>query len=75
MFFARVSAWADPLDNVVAEAEREAARSGLNGLDALHVAAATLLGADELVTTERPGKPIHRATGVRVVSIHPAADG
>lgn len=74
-FFDRVSAWAMPLDRVVAEAEQEAARSGLNGLDALHVAAAVVLRADELVTTERSGKPIHRATGVRVVSIYPAAVG
>lgn len=70
-FFARVVAWAEPLDRVVAEAEREAARLGLNALDALHVAAAALLGADELVTTEGPTKPIHRATGVQVVTIHP----
>ncbi len=74
-FFDRVSARAGPLDRVVAEAEQEAGRSGLNGLDALHVAAAVVLRADELVTTERSGKPIHPVTGVRVVSIYPAAVG
>ena len=68
-FFDRVVAWADPLDRVVEQAEREAARHGLNALDALHVAAAALLGADELVTTEGVRKPIHRATGVKVVAI------
>lgn len=68
-FFARVVAWAEPNAEVVERAEREAARHGLNALDALHVAAAGLLGAAELVTTEGPRKPIHRATSVRVIGI------
>ena len=68
-YFSRVVAWAEPIDELVRLAEREAARYGLSALDALHVTAAAMLGAGELVTTERQGKPIHRATGVRVVSI------
>jgi hypothetical protein len=43
-------------------------------MDALHVAAAALVGATELITTEKPNKPIHRATSVRVVSIQPGGD-
>jgi len=66
-YFDRVAAWADDADAVVRLAEQEAARYGLNALDALHVAAAILRGADELVTIEGPRKPIHRAAGVRVV--------
>lgn len=58
-FFAGVSVWAEPVERVVEIAEREAARHGLKALDALHVAAAILLGADELITTEGPRKPIH----------------
>ena len=72
-FFARVVAWAEPTELVVAQAEREAARHGLNALDTLHAAAAALLDADELVTTETPRRPIHRATSVKVVSIRTAA--
>ena len=39
---------------------REASRSPVSGIDALHVAAAHLLEADELITTEKPGKAIHK---------------
>ncbi len=35
-------------------------------MDALHVAAAALLKADELVTVEKPRKSIYRARAVRV---------
>lgn len=68
-FFARIASWAHPGDALLDLAEQEAARSGLNALDALHIAAAQLLGADEFVTTESPRKPIHRTTSVRVVAI------
>jgi predicted nucleic acid-binding protein len=73
-FFARkVVAWAEPLDRVVQEAFAEAARSGLAAMDALHVAAAALLGADELVTTERPERSLFRVTAIKIRSIHPGA--
>ena len=36
-------------------------------MDALHIAAAHLLGADEFITTERPGKSIYRTSLVRVL--------
>lgn len=68
-YFSRVVAWAEPIDELVVLAERETARHGLSALDALHLTAAEMLGAEEFVTTERIGKPIHRATGVRVVAI------
>lgn len=68
-FFARVTDWAGSLDLLAEMAEREPIRYGLNGMDALHVAAATMLGADELVTTEGPRKPIHRVSGIRVVAV------
>lgn len=64
-----VGEWA-PLDaNLFALAERVAAQHGLHALDSLHVAAAILLGADELVTTEGPTKPLHRVREIRVVAI------
>lgn len=68
-FFARVSIWAEPAERVVQVAEQAAADHGLNALDALHVAAAGLLGAEELVTTEGPHKPIRRVTNLRVTMI------
>ena len=68
-YFERVVAWAGPVDELVSREEHEAVRFGLSALDALHVAAAGMLGADELVTTEGPRKLIHRATNVRVVAI------
>jgi len=46
---------------------REAARSPVSGMDALHVAAAHLPRADEFVTTEKPGKAIYRNSLVPVV--------
>ena len=36
-------------------------------MDALHLAAAHLLKADEFITTERPGKSIYRSTLVEIV--------
>jgi len=72
-FFASVVAWAEPLDRLVRTAEQEAAKAGLALADALHVAAAVMLDADEFVTTERMGRAIYRVTGLRIRSIHPAA--
>lgn len=68
-FFQRVTTWAEPLDRIVELAEQVASRQGLNALDALHVASAILLDADELVTTERSDEPIHRVTSVNVVGL------
>ena len=70
-FFDAVIRWADILDGIVQEAFREAYSSGLAAMDALHVASAACLGAEELVTTERAEKPIHRTQLVKVVSISP----
>lgn len=68
-YFRSVAEWAEPLSAVVLQAEEEARRFGLSALDALHVASAVLLDADELITTESLGKPIHRVTSVRVVRL------
>lgn len=47
----------------------ESVKHGLGATDALHVAAAHLLGADELVTTEKPGKALYRTDLVKVVAL------
>jgi hypothetical protein len=46
---------------------REAAKAGVGPMDALHLAAAHLLRADEFFTTEKPSKSIHRSSLVKVV--------
>ena len=38
-------------------------------MDSLHLAAAFLSGADEFVTTERPGKPIYRSSLLTIVHL------
>ena len=61
--------WASDLNGLVNLAISESERHGLAAMDALHAAAALLLGADEFVTTEKPGKPIYRVDGFQVISI------
>ncbi|MFY9819848.1 MAG: hypothetical protein WAM82_00595 [Thermoanaerobaculia bacterium] len=69
-FFQSVETWA-PLETAFFEkALRVASDAGLSALDALHVAAALAVGADELITSEKPGKPIHRVQGITVRTIH-----
>ncbi len=47
-----------------------AKKHGLSAGDALNLAAAIRLGADEFVTSELPGKPVFRASGIKVISLH-----
>src|SRR5262245_49378544 len=51
-FFQVVSYWPSDTDLVVRYAYEIGVKLGLSALDALHLAAALKLGADELVTTE-----------------------
>jgi predicted nucleic acid-binding protein len=67
--FDAVTDWAESTDEIIERGYKEALAYGLAPLDALHVAAAVILGADELVTTEKGDKPIHRTAAVKVVSI------
>jgi len=43
----------------------------LGALDALHVAAAKLGGAEEFVTTERLGTALFRVIGLKMTTIRP----
>ncbi len=52
------------------EAMELARRHGIAAMDALHLAAAIRLGAEEFFTAEKPGKPMFRARGIKVKSIH-----
>jgi len=72
-FFSAVSVWATDLTAISDAALEEASRYGIEAMDALHVAAAAAVGAQELVTLEKPTRTIHRARAVKVVSLHPEA--
>jgi len=65
-FFSRVVSWEPASEALLADALREASRVPLSAMDAIHVAAAKRLGADELLTGEKPGKPLHQVKGLRV---------
>lgn len=58
-FFASVTVWVDSID-IIKLAYTLACQHGLGALDALHVAAAERAGA-ELVSAEKPTKPVYRA--------------
>jgi predicted nucleic acid-binding protein len=42
---------------------------GLAAMDALHIAAALSIGAEEFLTTEKPTKPMFQVSGIQVISI------
>lgn len=68
-FFATVSVWL-PFDLThLRRAMTEACDSGLTAMDAIHVVAAADSNCQELVTSEKPGKPIHRTKLIAVSSI------
>ncbi len=48
----------------------EACLLGLSGADAIHLAAAYEANADELVTLEKPTKPMYKSKLVKVVYLH-----
>ena len=65
-FFAGVVDWCEASEELVAAALAEAGAVPLSAVDAIHVAAAKQLKADELVTAERPGKPLHKVRDLSV---------
>jgi hypothetical protein len=58
-------------DALLKYALEEACITGIQGLDAVHIACAVFAGAEEFITSEKPTTPIHRTQKVRVISIHP----
>jgi len=70
-FFEAVSVWATDLSAIAEAALQEASSYGVEAFDALHIAAAAAVGAQELVTLEKPSRTIHRARAVKVVSLYP----
>lgn len=68
-FFSSVTLWATKLDEILQTGNRIASTYGLAAMDALHLAAALTVDAEEFVTTEKTTKPMHRVTEIPVVSI------
>ena len=70
-FFAANAMCIAPSTTLTNLAMEQAVKHGMSGMDALHVAAAVLAGAQELVTSEISTKPIHRTELIKVISIFP----
>jgi predicted nucleic acid-binding protein len=58
-------------DALIEYALAEGCKTGISGMDAIHIACAVLSGAQELITIEKANKPIHRTKLIKVVSILP----
>ena len=61
--------WAYASKRLMKLAYEEACATGLAALDALHVTAATVCGAVEMITTELPTKPMYRTTKVTLIHL------
>jgi predicted nucleic acid-binding protein len=68
-FFSAVIHWANDLEQIIQDAYQIACTYGLAAMDALHVAAALQIKADELITTEKSTKPMHRVREIQIISI------
>jgi predicted nucleic acid-binding protein len=68
-FFSDVIHWATDLEQIMQDAQQIACTYGLAAMDAIHVAAALQIKADQLITTEKPTKPMHRVTEIQIISI------
>ena len=68
-FFQGVTVWLTDVEQLTQSAYQLACTYGLSGLDALNVAAAIALQADEFITTEKPTKPMHRVPNLRFVTV------
>ena len=68
-FFSVVSHWATDLTIIIPNAQTIASRYGIAGMDAIHIAAAIAIAAEEFVTTEKPTKPMFRVTEIQITSI------
>lgn len=61
----------EPFSEALGQAALALAKKyGLAAGDALNLASAIRLGADEFITSELPGKPMFRVTGIKIKSLH-----
>lgn len=70
-YFQAVNAWASLGEPLVIEAFSQAQGADLHAMDALHIAAALSVGAEEFVTSEKAEKPINKVSAILVRTIHP----
>jgi predicted nucleic acid-binding protein len=68
-FFSAVTYWTNDIDQVIQDAYEIGCQYGLAAMDALHISAALLVGAEEFVTTEKPTKPMFRVSDIKLISI------
>lgn len=68
-FFSAVTLWANNKEQVIQDGHNIACKYGLAAMDALHIAAAISVGAEEFITTEKPTKPMYRVTDIKVISL------
>ena len=68
--FFRDAKWVRDFERIDEAARAEAEKHGLGAMDALHLAAAHVGGAAELITTEKRSKPIYRSSLVKVVYLY-----
>ena len=72
VFFNNVRAWANINALLVKRTHEIARKYGLSAMDALHIASALALKADEFVTSEKTSKPLYRAIKeIRITGIRP----
>ena len=62
--------WIRDFERMDETARRESEKHGLGAMDALHLAAAYLGNAADLITTERPAKPLYRSGLAEVVCLY-----
>jgi len=70
-FFMAASTWAEITPRLAQTALDIATLYGLSAMDALHVAAAIAVNADEFVTSERAASPLLRVRMLSIRTIHP----
>jgi len=71
MFFTDIAEIVPLSEAFMTQAHVEAEQAGLDALDALHIAAAKLGGAEEFVTTERLTTALFRVVGLKMTTIRP----
>lgn len=68
-FFDAVTYWVDLTEQLIQNGYDIGCKYGLAAMDALHIAAAISVGAEEFITTEKPTKLMYRVTDIQVVSL------
>jgi predicted nucleic acid-binding protein len=68
-FFNAVTYWVSDTEKLIQNAYDISCQYGLAAMDALHIAAALSISAEEFITTEKPNKPMFRVPGIKLISI------